>query len=164
MAEHFSVFFVSYLFFIFGFIFVFHICLQIAQIGCRRLRWRWPSRRDQWLPRAVREGATLFGGALIFSFYICFIFFISQVFSFHIFPNRRCCWIVCVVSVVLILFAGLVYWKFFSEPEPPRYAPPPGGPPGGGYGGYPLHVILPLRMSTSVFMLLDKLLSVMSQR
>ena len=62
--------------------------------------------------------------------------------------NRRCCWIVCGVSVGLnlILFAGLLYWKFFI-PQPP--------PP--GYGGYPSQGIFPLRRSSSVFMLLEKL-------
>jgi len=41
--------------------------------------------------------------------------------------GNRCCWIVCGVSVGLILFLGLAYWKFFMpQPPPPGYGPPPG--------------------------------------
>ena len=43
--------------------------------------------------------------------------------------NRRCCWVILGASVaVVIMFTGLVYWKFFM-PMPP--------PPGYGYGSPP---------------------------
>merc|ERR1712227_797299 len=41
------------------------------------------------------------------------------------------CLIFCVLceSIILCLvFAGFIYWKFFSEPEPPFYEPPPPPP------------------------------------
>merc|ERR1712116_119267 len=45
---------------------------------------------------------------------------------------KRRCLIICILceSIILYLvFAGLIYWKFFSEPEPPKYGPPPPPPP-----------------------------------
>ena len=85
----------------------------------------------------LQEKVQFLSGALSFS--AASGFFVSYF-------NRRCCWIVCGVSVGLnlILFAGLLYWKFFI-PQPP--------PP--GYGGYPSQGIFPLRRSSSVFMLLE---------
>merc|ERR1711872_889252 len=45
---------------------------------------------------------------------------------------KRRCLIICVLcgSIILCLvFAGLIYWKFFSVPAPPKYGPPPPPPP-----------------------------------